>query len=229
MNANPDFDPLGEQLSVFCYLDMNETASNDAEETTPFASAVDSKTDDLQNREDNNVQIKIEPEDTYPEETHIRENDTVLTAINSVASNVRRSPTLSSTFSDDSNDVSPNFSEAVYTSTPLIESLINGKFPAGDEFQEKPVQKPNTLKRKSAKQYRINDDGDGPKYICNVCEYGTYIYKTIHNHMYRHESQKYQCPYCGYRRSPKYEFFLSLCVSFFLFSLSFTMSQENYS
>ena len=85
-----------------------------------------------------------------------------------------------------------------FTSTPLIESMINGQY----QSSVPKVGTKNFEKKKSMKDYRVNY-GVGPRYICNKCGYGTENYKTIHNHMYRHESQRYQCPYCGYRRSPK--------------------------
>ena len=42
------------------------------------------------------------------------------------------------------------------------------------------------------------------RYICNFCHYGTENYKTIRNHMYSHEPVKYQCPYCGFKRAPRW-------------------------
>lgn len=69
--------------------------------------------------------------------------------------------------------------------------------------------------RKPFKNYDV-DTKRKPRYICNYCQYGTENYKTIHNHMYRHERIKYLCPYCGFKRAPRY----MINYHFFCFQLS---------
>lgn len=136
------------------------------------------------------------------DDSNTEQNEEV-NALKNFAQKLNLRSVLTTDLNDDiflqSPDVSPNFSEAVYTSTPLIESFINGQY---QNTNTPKVNTKNFEKKKSLKDYRVNF-GQGPRYICNKCGYGTENYKTIHNHMYRHESQRYQCPYCGYRRSPK--------------------------
>ncbi|KAH3882950.1 uncharacterized protein LOC127833072 [Dreissena polymorpha] len=125
-------------------------------------------------------------------------------ALKKFAQKLNLKSVLTSNLGDDlfpaSADDSANFDETDFTSTPLIESMINGKFKTGIQSFAKTT---NTFeKKKSTRDYRVSCKG-GPRYVCNKCGYGTENYKTIHNHMYRHESQRYQCPYCGYRRSPR--------------------------
>lgn len=92
---------------------------------------------------------------------------------------------------------SPNLStmnRPLFNSTPIAGSALFEASPSTEKPPKKPV-----------KNYDVNTKRK-PRYICNFCQYGTENYKTIHNHMYRHEPLKYLCPYCGFKRAPRYVF-----------------------
>ena len=90
---------------------------------------------------------------------------------------------------------SPNASSInrpLHNSTPITDSAL---FDVGSTM-------PQSSSRKPVKNYDV-DTKRKPRYICNYCHYGTENYKTIHNHMYRHERIKFRCPYCGFKRAPR--------------------------
>ncbi|XP_053376212.1 uncharacterized protein LOC128547429 isoform X2 [Mercenaria mercenaria] len=150
--------------------------------------------------ETNHVDKDVVTGNSVADDTNAEQNEEV-NALKNFAQKLNLRSVMTTDLNDDifmqSSDVSPNFSD--YTSSPLIESFINGQY---QNSSTPKLNSKNFEKKKSLKDYRVNY-GHGPRYICNKCGYGTENYKTIHNHMYRHESQRYQCPYCGYRRSPK--------------------------
>ena len=85
-----------------------------------------------------------------------------------------------------------NIPQPVSSSTPVTGSALFDFSPAV-ETTTKPL----------IKNYDV-DTKRKPRYICNFCHYGTENYKTIRNHMYSHEPVKYQCPYCGFKRAPRW-------------------------
>ena len=95
---------------------------------------------------------------------------------------------------------SPNISNIIHpidSSTPITDSALFN-------LESKT---PQSSSRKPVKNYDV-DTKRKPRYICNFCQYGTENYKTIHNHMYRHERVKFRCPYCGFKRAPRWVFHL---------------------
>ncbi|KAL4224307.1 hypothetical protein ACF0H5_017762 [Mactra antiquata] len=190
---------------------------NEPEDIPEYAN--DSLVDDIDDTADNITgedlegAVDLDPALTNQNETSndmisegIEEQHEEVNALKQFAQKLNLRSVLTSDLQDDmfinTPDVNPSINDAAYTSTPLIDSFISGKYPNNNNSNLAKQQSKNFEKKKSLKDYRVNY-GQGPRYICNKCGYGTENYKTIHNHMYRHESQRYQCPYCGYRRSPK--------------------------
>lgn len=147
------------------------------------------------------TQGDVEDEDSLLEADDLSEDtNEEVDALKKFTQKLNLRAVLTADLNDDIFSPASNASDT-FTSTPLIESMINGQYKTSTP--KSGGQTKNFDKKKSLRDYRVNTTG-GPRYICNKCGYGTENYKTIHNHMYRHESQRYQCPYCGYRRSPKY-------------------------
>ena len=86
-----------------------------------------------------------------------------------------------------------NIPQPIDNSTPITDSALF-------DLESKT---PQSSYRKPVKNYDV-DTKRKPRYICNFCQYGTENYKTIHNHMYRHERVKFRCPYCGFKRAPRW-------------------------